>query len=82
MNSPPPVGAIYRCPVCGSELVVLAGAGGALDPRCCNRPMVSLRRRAVFYHCPTCGSAIVAVNLIRGVFAPRCCNRPMELTAA
>ena len=77
-----PRGAIYRCPVCGAEIGVIARRAGVFAPRCCNVDMVPVARRLVFYVCPVCGSE-VALALERGAgFAPRCCSRPMLREAA
>lgn len=75
-------GTTFRCPVCGAECTVIAPRMGNFTPRCCNRPMVALRRRAVFYRCPVCGAEIMAVRRGAASFAPFCCNKPMDLVAA
>ena len=33
------LGQVYRCPVCGAEIVVVRQGHGALAPQCCNEPM-------------------------------------------
>ena len=78
MRSDAVLGQVYRCPVCGVEVMVINAQTGALDLRCCSRPMEPVRRVPV-YRCPVCG-AVVAV-LRRGETAPElvCCGRPMEL---
>jgi endogenous inhibitor of DNA gyrase (YacG/DUF329 family) len=70
-------GAVYRCPVCGAEVTVLAGRGARFEPRCCNRPMEAQPARLTFYYCPVCGAELVVLNETGGRFEPRCCNRPM-----
>jgi len=75
-------GAIYRCPVCGSELAVLAVRAGRFQPRCCDTDMVPLPRRLAFYVCPVCGAEIAVVRAGDGVFAPRCCDTDMRARAA
>ena len=75
-------GLVYRCPVCGSEVIVVGNRMGDFAPHCCNQPMRVMTQRTVFYHCPTCGSRIVIVRKGRGVFEPRCCNIAMVLDAA
>ena len=77
-----PAGLIYRCPVCGSEVIVVGTRMGEFTPRCCNQSMRAIPQRAIFYHCPVCGSEIVIVRKGRGAFGPRCCNTPMVLSAA
>lgn len=75
-------GVVYRCSVCGAELIVVGTAMGAFAPRCCNRAMHVVQRRATFYRCPVCGAELAVVRKGRGLFAPHCCNRPMNPMAA
>jgi len=82
MNPTPPRGLIYRCGVCGSELIVLAFDMGRFAPRCCNEAMQPLRVRAAFYRCPVCGAEIATLKRGTGVFSPRCCDTAMQLQAA
>ncbi|MFO7957640.1 MAG: hypothetical protein R6X33_11145 [Candidatus Brocadiia bacterium] len=70
-------GTVYRCPVCGAELVVLTGSAGNFAPRCCNRDMVRLASAVTFYFCPVCGAELAVLNESAGEFEPVCCNRPM-----
>jgi len=77
-----PRGAVYRCPICGAEITVLARQMDRFHPRCCNRDMVLRNRRAAFYLCPVCGAEIVVLKSGRGEFLPKCCNRAMILEAA
>lgn len=77
-----PRGLVYRCPVCGAELIVVGTAMGAFTPHCCNKPMRRMARKAAFYHCPVCGAQVVVVRKGRGVFQPHCCNRDMVVLAA
>ena len=82
MRSSSARGTVYWCPVCGAELSVLASQHGDFFPRCCNKPMESLRRRLVFFVCPVCGAEIGIVNEGSGDFQPRCCNTAMLREAA
>jgi Zn finger protein HypA/HybF involved in hydrogenase expression len=75
-------GLVYRCPVCGSELLVIGSRMGEFCPRCCNQPMRVMTQRAVFYHCPVCGAEAAIVRKGRGMFEPRCCNTAMRCRAA
>lgn len=70
-------GAVYFCPVCGAEILVVCGNCNNFKPRCCNRDMVLKPHRATIYACPLCGSQVAVVSAGKGVFVPRCCNRPM-----
>jgi len=74
-------GLVFRCPVCGAEVIVVGTRMGEFTPRCCNQPMRTTRQRAVFYWCPVCGAEIVIVRKGRGVFEPRCCNMAMQRRA-
>lgn len=82
MNRNSPRGLIYRCPVCGAELAVLASRMGSFVPRCCNRDMIQQRRTLVFYVCPVCGAEIAVLGKGAGRFVPRCCDMDMLLEAA
>ncbi len=82
MSANPVRGSLYRCPVCGAEVAVLAGKAGDFGPRCCDTEMVLLRRRLVFYRCPVCGAELAVVRQGAGVFAPRCCDTDMRRLAA
>lgn len=73
-----PRGMVYRCPVCGAEVAILARVVGVFEPRCCNCPMTPQSRRLVFYHCPVCGAEIAIIKEGEGVFEPSCCNEPMR----
>jgi hypothetical protein len=75
-------GMVYRCPVCGAELLVVAHEMGRFAPQCCNRDMVRLTVRAVFYVCPVCGAELAVLNPGLGEFLPRCCNTAMDRRAA
>ncbi len=77
MSGEAPIGRIYRCPVCGAEVIVVGTRIGEFAPRCCNQPMRLMRQRAVFFVCPVCGAEIVIVRKGRGAFTPRCCNTAM-----
>jgi desulfoferrodoxin-like iron-binding protein len=82
MTATPTKGQVYRCPVCGAELSVLAGRTGDFAPVCCDRPMERLPRRLAFYVCPVCGAEIGVVRAGEGSFLPRCCDTDMRLAAA
>jgi Zn finger protein HypA/HybF involved in hydrogenase expression len=82
MSPGSPAGLVYRCSVCGAEVIAVGERMGEFTPRCCNQPMRLMTQRAIFYHCPVCGSEIVIVRKGRGLFDPRCCNVPMVLKAA
>jgi desulfoferrodoxin-like iron-binding protein len=73
---------VYRCPVCGSEVMVAGLRMGDFTPRCCGRLMIPLMQRAVVYRCPVCGAEVAVVRKGRGVFSPHCCNRDMERLVA
>lgn len=77
-----PNGMVYRCPVCGAELIVVGSRMGAFAPRCCNKAMNAMKQRALIYHCPVCGAEVAVLRKGLGVFAPHCCNRGMELLVA
>jgi len=81
MSSENPRGLVYRCPVCGVEVVVLARRFGVFTPRCCNQDMVPLPGRLTFYVCPVCGVEIAVMQEGSGSFTPRCCNEDMRLAA-
>ncbi len=82
MPAAKPRGAIYRCPVCGAEVIVLAPCQGSFAPRCCNQPMEYRPQRVRFYVCPVCGSEIAALNNTSGSqFTPRCCGQHMRPAA-
>lgn len=75
MSRPVRLGQVYRCPVCGAEVVVIRALSGALDLHCCNTAMEPLGAMPV-YRCPVCGSE---VTVLRGETEVElvCCNRPM-----
>ena len=75
-------GAVYRCAVCGDEIILLAPCVGAFSPRCCNQEMARLSRRLTFYVCPVCGAELSVLKVGTGSFWPRCCNTDMEVKAA
>jgi len=75
-------GVIYRCPVCGAEIGVIAYRTGHFRPRCCNKDMLPQNRRLAFYFCPVCGAEVAIVRGDRAHFRPRCCNTDMKLEAA
>lgn len=75
-------GTVYRCPVCGAEIAVLARTMGRFAPRCCNTEMIPRAARLVFYLCPVCGAEIAVLKEGEGEFTPRCCNTKMRREAA
>ena len=74
-------GRVYRCPICGAELTVLAVGPGDFAPRCCNTAMRPQTRRLVFYRCPVCGAEVAVLVDGTGPFEPRCCNTAMRRAA-
>jgi hypothetical protein len=38
------VGRVYRCEVCGSMIMCTKGGVGNLEPICCGKPMVEVKR--------------------------------------
>ena len=78
-NASQPKGAIYRCPVCGAEIVLLAPCAGCFQPHCCNQPMERRPRRARFFNCAQCGAEIAMIS-VGGMdpFNPRCCGQAMR----
>jgi desulfoferrodoxin-like iron-binding protein len=82
MNPNVPHKRIYRCPVCGAELTVLAAGTGEFRPRCCNRDMIPQSRGLAFYVCPVCGAEVGVLLEGGGQFEPRCCNTNMNRRAA
>lgn len=78
MTPQTPRGVVYRCPVCGAEVSILARRIGAFEPRCCNRPMEPQARRLIFYYCAVCGAEIALLKEGEGPFEPSCCNEPMK----
>lgn len=75
-------GLVYRCPVCGAEVAVLADSFRRFVPRCCNTKMIPLWERLAFFVCPVCGAEIAVLNPAEADFIPRCCNTRMIATAA
>lgn len=81
MTDNSPRGMLYRCPVCGAEIVVLGPAMGEFHPRCCDVDMTGTDEKVIFYACPTCGAEIAVLKEGTGEFLPRCCDDPMKLAA-
>jgi ribosomal protein L37AE/L43A len=75
-------GAVYFCPVCHAEIMVLAPRAGDFRPRCCNKDMVLAARRIGFYVCSVCGSELGVLRKGPGLFQPHCCNKLMLPEAA
>jgi len=69
----------FRCEVCGAETLVIKVGGGKLDLKCCNQPMVPLRRNAELYRCQVCGSEVAHIRSKGGDLRLICCNRPMTI---
>lgn len=76
------MGLVYRCPICGAEVTVLAAKMGRFGPRCCGKNMMLTPRRLVMYFCPHCGAEIAVVCAGEGDLRPRCCGQDMLLKAA
>lgn len=77
-----PRGAVYRCPVSGAELAVLAPHAERFTPRCCNVDMLEKPRKMVFYFCAVCGAEIGAIDRQSESFHPVCCNTDMIKVAS
>lgn len=75
-------GRIYRCPVCGAEISVLARHHGLFRPVCCSVAMVAQPVRLAFYVCPVCGAEVAVLHSGGGTFRPHCCNTDMQREAA
>jgi predicted RNA-binding Zn-ribbon protein involved in translation (DUF1610 family) len=75
-------GVVYRCPVCGAEVMVLVRQHGRFDPRCCNTAMRPRLRRVRFFLCPICGAEVASLLPPSATFRPRCCNVSMVPMAA
>ena len=69
-------GLVFRCEICGAEVMVLRVGGGPLDPHCCNQPMKPVRE-AVYYRCMVCGSEAVVLGGPGENVKLICCNLPM-----
>lgn len=70
------LGQVYRCPVCGAEVLVIRAATAALAPYCCHTPMEAVRLAAV-YRCPVCGSEVAVLRGDGGEVGLVCCHVPM-----
>jgi competence CoiA-like predicted nuclease len=70
-------GQVFRCPFCGSEVVVVLAGSARPTPHCCNRPMVLQDALAVVLYCPVCGAEVTVIRQGGCVPTPRCCNTPM-----
>jgi len=71
-------GKVYRCPICGAEVAVLAHSCGEFQPVCCNVEMAIVEPSLIFYVCPHCKSEVALVeSKNEKAFAPRCCNDEM-----
>jgi DNA-directed RNA polymerase subunit RPC12/RpoP len=71
------LGRVYRCPVCGAEVLVVKASSQALDPHCCNTDMLPLEKVADIYHCKVCGSELAAMRDSGGPMELICCHEPM-----
>lgn len=76
------LGAVFTCPVCKTQLVVLAPAFGRFEPHCCNRSMIMHPERVTIYRCETCGAELVAFPHTDSRFKPVCCSLDMVPRAA
>ena len=76
MKVPVRLGQRYRCPVCGSEVLVIRAASQGLDLHCCNRPMEP-RDRSPVLRCPVCGSEVAVLRGAPESMELFCCNQPM-----
>ncbi len=81
MISDAAVGCVYRCPVCGAELSVIASGSGILEPICCNRKMELQERINPVYLCSSCGSELMLIVDKGGKLEPLCCNQKMNRKA-
>lgn len=72
------VGHVYRCPVCGAELSIIASGSGKLEPICCNRKMELKDRINPVYFCSACGSGLMLIVDKDGKLEPLCCNQKMN----
>jgi len=75
-------GALYRCPVCGAEIILLRRAPEGFRPVCCKKPMLLQPRHAPLYRCQVCGTQVAIIGFGDPAFRPKCCNREMKLEAA
>jgi predicted RNA-binding Zn-ribbon protein involved in translation (DUF1610 family) len=75
-------GVLYRCPVCGAEVMILVRQHGAFEPRCCNMAMLKILRQPAFLVCPICGTQIAVWRPQAPGLSLRCCNEPMRHMAA
>ena len=71
------LGRVYRCPVCGAEVLVVKAASQALDAHCCNTAMKPVDKVVDIYHCKQCGSELAALRDSGGPLDLNCCNAPM-----
>ena len=77
------LGKIYRCSVCGAEvLVIRPGKESKLRPVCCNQPMMPMTRLAEMYRCPVCGAEVAILKSKSDSVRLVCCNVPMRLLNA
>ncbi len=78
MNSTVVLGRLFRCEICGSEMLVLNPATGELDLHCCNQPMDPIDPPVPIYHCDLCGAEAAALRSDGGELEMICCNQPMN----
>ena len=79
MSRPVRLGQVYRCRVCGAEILVIHASSQALDPYCCHTPMEPLDRVAAVYRCEVCGAEVAVLRGDRSLLELVCCHRPMAL---
>ena len=78
----PVKGTVFGCAVCGAEITVVRGGGGAITPVCCNQPMNRLTRPMHIYHCDVCGAEVAVLTGDEEKLKLVCCNEPMKLVTA
>jgi desulfoferrodoxin-like iron-binding protein len=79
LSRPICVGRVYRCRVCGAEVLVIHASSQALDPHCCHAPMEPLDRVAAVYRCEVCGAEVAVLRGEESSLELVCCHRPMVL---
>ena len=70
-------GNVYRCPLCGAEVTVLAYKSGDFDPHCCNVEMVLTKSNVVFFYCTECAAEVTLLHGEEQRLDLHCCNKPM-----
>ncbi|PLX44429.1 MAG: hypothetical protein C0609_05525 [Deltaproteobacteria bacterium] len=75
------MGRVFKCPVCGAEVMVVGAASQELDPHCCNTSMLPKPRVHEVYHCAHCGAEVALVSGSAEHLDPYCCNDRMRRIA-